>query len=147
MKFSHYQQLVRMMFEPDGEGGTTVHYDGTDVRQMHPLVLAYIGDAVFTLFVRTRLLDYEQSHVQALNAFGAQIVSAVWQSRAYRGIESMLTEEEKAVFRRARNTKSQSPNIMRVRDLKPFSAGCSCRKRRNGCMTFRSRRFRGLRVR
>ncbi len=114
MKFSHYQQLVRMMFEPDGEGGTTVHYDGTDVRQMHPLVLAYIGDAVFTLFVRTRLLDYEQSHVQALNAFGAQIVSAVWQSRAYRGIESMLTEEEKAVFRRARNTKSHAPRSASV---------------------------------
>ena len=47
--------------------------------------------------------------MQVLNQFSAQIVSAVWQAKAYIGIEDMLTEEEKAIFRRGRNAKSHAP--------------------------------------
>ncbi|WP_443872642.1 ribonuclease III domain-containing protein, partial [Mitsuokella multacida] len=89
MKFSQFKLLVDMMFTPDEQGGIKKCYDGVDVRQMHPLVLAYIGDAFFHLFVRTRLLSYEQAKVHALHAFSAQIVSAVWQHKAYLGIEPM----------------------------------------------------------
>ena len=96
MKFSQFKLLVDMMFTPDEQGGIKTRYDGTNVRQMNPLVLAYVGDAFFHLFVRTRLLSYEQARVHALHAFSAQIVSAVWQHKAYLGIESMLTDEEKA---------------------------------------------------
>ena len=96
MKFGQLQRLVAMMFEPDGEGGIRERYDAAEVRQMNPLVLAYIGDAWFHLFVRTRLLSYEQAQVRALHMFSMQIVSAVWQHRAYLGIETMLTEDEKA---------------------------------------------------
>ena len=114
MKFEHYKRLVAMMFEPDGAGGAKQRYTELDVRQMSPLVLAYVGDAYFHLFVRTRLLSYEQSKVQALHAFSAQIVSAVWQHRAYLGIEPMLTEEERAVYRRGRNAKSHAPRSASV---------------------------------
>lgn len=117
MNFDHYKRLVRMMFEPDGAGGIRQRYHdmtGSDVRQMNPLVLAYVGDAYFHLFVRTRLLSYEQANVQALHAFSAQIVSAVWQHRAYLGIEAMLTEEEKGIYRRARNAKSHAPRSATV---------------------------------
>ena len=114
MKFEHYKRLVAMMFEPDGAGGAKQRYTELDVRQMSPLVLAYVGDAYFHLFVRTRLLSYEQSKVQALHAFSAQIVSAVWQHRAYLGIEPMLTEEERAIYRRGRNAKSHAPRSASV---------------------------------
>jgi ribonuclease-3 family protein len=114
MKFDHFRMLVDMMFQPDGEGGIMQHYDHVDVKQLNPLVLAYVGDAYFHLFVRTRLLSYEQAKVQALHSFSAQIVSAVWQAKAYQGIEERLTEEEKGIYRRGRNAKSHAPRSASV---------------------------------
>ncbi len=114
MKFDHLKKLVDMMFVPDGSGGVKQRYDGVDVNQLNPLVLAYIGDAYFHLFVRGRILSYEQCKVQVLHQFSAQIVSAVWQARAYQGIEERLTEREKAVFRRGRNAKSHAPRSASV---------------------------------
>ena len=116
MKFDHFQMLVDMMFVPDGEGGILQRYSGVDVRQLHPLVLAYVGDAYFHLFVRQRLLSYEQAKVQALHEFSAQIVSAKWQARAWHGIEQILTEEEREIFRRGRNAKSHAPRSSSVVD-------------------------------
>ncbi len=114
MKFEHFKKLVDQMFVPDGSGGVLQRHTEMDVKALHPLVLAYVGDAYFSLFVRGRLLSYEQHKVQVLNRFGAQIVSAVWQARAYEGIEPMLTEEEKAVYRRGRNAKSHAPRSASV---------------------------------
>lgn len=114
MKFDHFKMLVDMMFQPDGEGGIMQRYNQADVKQLNPLVLAYVGDAYFHLFVRTRLLPYEQAKVQALHAFSAQIVSAVWQAKAYQGIEERLTEEEKGIYRRGRNAKSHAPRSASV---------------------------------
>lgn len=117
MKFESFQRLVAMMFEADDAGhlierhGELTDYD---IRQMNSLVLAYVGDAYFHLFVRTRLLSFDQSNVRALHAFSAQIVSAVWQHKAYLAIESMLTEDEKAIYRRARNAKSHAPRSATV---------------------------------
>ena len=114
MKFNHFKMLVEMMFQPDGAGGVLQRYDDVDVRQLNPLVLAYVGDAYFHLYVRTRLLSYEQAKVQALHSFSAQMVSAVWQAKAYQKIEDKLTEEEKAIFRRGRNAKSHAPRSSTV---------------------------------
>ena len=114
MKFEHFKRLVDMMFQPDGADGIKQRYASVDVRQLNPLVLAYVGDAYFHLYVRTRLLSYEQSKVQALPSFSAQIVSAVWQAKAYKGIEGMLNENEKAIYRRGRNAKSHAPRSSSV---------------------------------
>ena len=80
MKFERFQQLVRMMFLPDEAGNIRTRYENVDAANIHPLVLAYIGDAYFHLYVRMRLLSYEQTQVQALHSFSAQIVSALWQA-------------------------------------------------------------------
>lgn len=114
MTFEHLKKLVDMMFLPDGEGGVLQRYDSVDPKTLHPLVLAYIGDAYFHLFVRGRILSYEQSKVQVLHQFSAQMVSAVWQDKAYRAIEAILTEEEKAVYKRGRNAKSHAPRSASV---------------------------------
>lgn len=114
MTFEHLKKLVDMMFVDDDNGGVQQRYDSVDPKSLNPLVLAYIGDAYFHLFVRGRILSYEQSKVQVLHQFSAQIVSAVWQDKAYRGIESMLTEEEKAVYKRGRNAKSHAPRSASV---------------------------------
>ena len=107
MTFEHFRKLVDMMFVPDGTGGALQRYQEVNPRSLHPLVLAYIGDAYFHLFVRGRLLSYEQNKVQVLNQFSAQMVSAVWQDKAYHALEHMLTEEEIAIYKRGRNCKSR----------------------------------------
>jgi len=114
MKFDHFKMLVEMMFQPDGDNGILQRYQNVDVKQLNPLVLAYVGDAYFHLFMRTRLLSYEQAKVQALHSFSAQMVSAVWQAKAYRGIEDKLTDDEKAIYRRGRNAKSHAPRSASV---------------------------------
>ena len=107
MTFEHLKKLVDMMFVPDGSGGVLQRYDKIDPKTLNPLVLAYIGDAYFHLFIRGRILSYEQNKVQVLNQFSAQIVSAVWQDKAYHALEPMLTEEEIAIYKRGRNCKSR----------------------------------------
>ena len=116
MKFEMLQKLTGMMFEPDGAGGIRQRYEDVDVRTLSPLVAAYVGDAYFHLFVRGRLLSYEQSNVNILNRFSAQIVSATWQAKAYMAIEPMLTDAEKSIFKRGRNAHSHAPRVASVRD-------------------------------
>ena len=103
-----------MMFSPDGNGGVLQRYESVDPKTLNPLVLAYIGDAYFHLFVRGRILSYEQSKVQVLHQFSAQMVSAVWQDKAYRAIEHLLTPEEIGVYKRGRNAKSHAPRSASV---------------------------------
>ena len=145
MKFERFQQLVRMMFLPDAAGNIRTRYEHVDAAQIHPLVLAYIGDAYFHLYVRMRLLSYEQTQVQALHAFSAQIVSALWQARAYRGISDMLTEEEQTIYRRARNTHRAarpSRTIMRVRALRHCLGAFTSVRRWSALRRSRRRHFR-----
>ena len=74
---------------------------------MQTLSIAYVGDAYFHLFVRVKLLSYKYK-VGDLHRLGAQIVSAVYQSKAYHEIEPMLTEAERDIFKRGRNAKSRT---------------------------------------
>ena len=80
---------------------------------MNPIVLAYMGDVVFSMYVRLRLLP-ASSHVRVLNDLGMKYVSAVCQSLAMEGIEAGLTEEERQVFHRGRNAKSTVPKSASV---------------------------------
>ncbi|MBP5199471.1 MAG: ribonuclease III [Schwartzia sp.] len=116
MKFKMKQRLAAAVFEADEEGRLQEKYESVDADVLHPLVLAYVGDAYFHLFVRTRLLSFTHSQVDILNRFGAKIVSAVWQARAYEAIEPMLTEEENEIFRRGRNAHSRTPRASTVRE-------------------------------
>ena len=116
MKFKDRQRIAASVFELDEAGELKQKYEEVDVGEMHPLVLAFVGDAVFHLFVRKRLLSYTQTQVNILNDFSAKIVSAVGQARAYAEIEPMLTEEEKEIFRRGRNAQSRTPRASTVRE-------------------------------
>ena len=79
-----------------------------EIQTLSPLVLAYIGDAYFHLYVRTRLLKFSHK-INKLHCLSAEIVSAVSQAEAYKKIEPNLTDEEKNFFRRGRNAKSHAP--------------------------------------
>lgn len=74
---------------------------------MSPLVLAFLGDAVFEIFARTRVLE-EGKTVNRLHRASAGLVKASTQAKLIQALEELLTEEEEAIFRRGRNTKSHT---------------------------------------
>ncbi|MBR0278284.1 MAG: ribonuclease III [Clostridia bacterium] len=81
----------------------------TDPKQYSPLVLAYIGDAVYELYVRKMLISKANTQVDKLHKSAISIVKAETQCEAFRKIEQELSEEEMSVFKRGRNTKSSVP--------------------------------------
>lgn len=116
MKFKQYQYLKQHLFEFDAEDRLKNRYENTPPRQLNPLVLAYVGDAYFHLYIRTRLLNFEQSRVHLLNDFSMQIVSATLQAQAYIAIKDELTEDEVYIFKRGKNAKSHAPRVASVQD-------------------------------
>lgn len=71
--------------------------------QLNPVVWAYVGDAVFTLFVRTRLVERSDAKAGALHAMCSRYVKAVSQSEMLEAIAPLLSEEEADIVRRGRN--------------------------------------------
>lgn len=77
-----------------------------DPKSLSPLTLAYIGDCVFELLVRERLVCIANRSVNELHKLSVAQVRADAQAAAVRRIMPMLTEAEEAVFKRGRNAKS-----------------------------------------
>ena len=71
------------------------------------LSLAYLGDAVFELIVRTVLLERENGKNGALHQRTLPYVSAVGQAKMAEGLLPELSEEELAVYRRGKNAKPE----------------------------------------
>ena len=67
-----------------------------DIRTYSPLTLAYIGDCVYELFVRTYLIHGANLPVKKLHKAATAMVNAKAQSDLYKRIEEMLTDEEMA---------------------------------------------------
>lgn len=76
-----------------------------EARQMNPVVLAFVGDAVFTLYVRQKLALASDYKTGELNRLAAQQVSAHGQSGLTEEMLPLLTEDETAIFLRGRNAK------------------------------------------
>jgi len=74
--------------------------------QMPPLTLAYLGDTLYDLYVRTRLVAAHCDSTGRLNRMAIAYVSAVGQSRGFKAVWDSLSEEEQQVAKRGRNAKS-----------------------------------------
>lgn len=119
MNFDHFQKLVDNFFVVNEAGGLAPgKYEDIPAERMPALVLAYIGDAYFTLYVRSRLLAYEQNKVRVLHTFDAKIVSAVMQSKAIKALEAELSPEETDIVRRGRNAKSTVPKSASIAEYR-----------------------------
>lgn len=80
-----------------------------DLKQMNPLVLAYIGDAIYEIFIRTYIVSKnKETCVNKLHKKTIEFVKAEAQSFFIREIQEYLNEEEIKVFKRGRNTKSNT---------------------------------------
>ncbi|HJB87040.1 Mini-ribonuclease 3 [Mordavella massiliensis] len=80
-----------------------------DVQEYSPLTLAYIGDGIYDLVIRTLVINRGNKQVQKLHQETSALVQASAQSRMMRVLQEKLTEEEHAVYKRGRNAKSVSP--------------------------------------
>ena len=74
-----------------------------DPRQLSPLTLAFVGDAVFELFVRERLVCQGNCSVNKLHRRAVEQVCCQAQAGAAQRLLPLLTQEEADVFRRGRN--------------------------------------------
>ena len=75
-----------------------------EVNQMSPLVWAYVGDCVYEMFIRTYLVDTTKLNPHKLHVEAIKYVKAGAQAKFLQSIYDTLTEEEKEIVRRARNT-------------------------------------------
>lgn len=77
-----------------------------DIRSYSPLTLAYIGDGVYELIIRTILVKKGNCPVNRLHKKASSLVKAAAQSNIMEVIEEKLTPEELNVYRRGRNAHS-----------------------------------------
>ena len=80
-----------------------------DAKEFSPLVLAYIGDAVYELIIRSILVSGGNRPVNKLNKDATSLVKAGAQAQIIKLITSELSEEEFIIFKRGRNS---SPHTM-----------------------------------
>jgi len=77
-----------------------------DIRTYSPLTLAFIGDCVFDLIIRTVIVERANRSPHDLHKMKSAIVKAKTQAELGEAIWELLEEEEQAVYKRGRNAKS-----------------------------------------
>ncbi len=82
--------------------------DPIDVCSYSPLALAYMGDAVYEVLIRTRVMNRGSMQVNKMHKKSASLVKAEAQARMIQALQEELTEEETAVYKRGRNAHSAS---------------------------------------
>lgn len=93
---------------------------------LNPVVLAFVGDAVYSLFVREKLVFSSDYKTGELNKLAVGEVCAPAQAKFVSEIMELFTEEELSVFKRGRNakkpTKSKSATIAEYNASTGFEA-------------------------
>lgn len=97
-----------------------------DTRTLSPLTLAYIGDCIYELVIRTIMVNRGNAPVNKLHKEVSQFVKATTQAKLYHELEPLLTEEELGVYKRGRNAKSftsaKNAGIIEYRTATGFEA-------------------------
>ena len=77
-----------------------------EVNLMSPLVWAYVGDSVYELFIRSYLVENTKMKPHKLHIESIKYVKAKAQADILEKIKDILTEKEKEIVRRTRNTEN-----------------------------------------
>ena len=100
--------------------------EGKDIRTYSPLTLAYIGDAVFDVIIRSILVNKGNTAVNNLHKRASSVVKAGTQAAFVKAIMDAPTEEEADYYRRGRNskphTKAKNATTMDYLDATGFEA-------------------------
>lgn len=99
-----------------------------DIRTYSPLTLAYIGDAIYDLVIRTIVVERGNRSANNLHKKTVTYVNARVQAKMIDALEEELTEEERAVYHRGRNAKSytsaKNASIIEYRKATGLEALC-----------------------
>lgn len=96
---------------------------GEEVEQLNPLVLAYIGDAVFEMYVRIHIIGNGRYKTNMLHKMSIAFVSARAQAKILDRIFEQLTEQEQDIVRRGRNAHANTiPKNATIADYKKATA-------------------------
>ena len=79
-----------------------------DIKQYSALALAFMGDAVYEVYVREKILKKTNAPADVLHKMAVKYVKAAAQCEAFDRIESLLTDEELSAFKRGRNAKTNT---------------------------------------
>lgn len=79
-----------------------------DVRAYSPLTLAYIGDAIYDLVIRTVIVERANRAANELHKRAVKYVQAGTQAAMAEALKDVFTEDELAVYKRGRNAKSHT---------------------------------------
>lgn len=82
--------------------------DEKEINRLSPLTLAFIGDTVFDLLVRTRIVSTTSGKVSDMHKKASETVCAASQSRFVKELLPLLTEEETDIFKRGKNAHTAS---------------------------------------
>ena len=98
-----------------------------DIKQINTTALAYMGDAVYEVYIRQHVMETGHVHVDRLHAMAAPFVKAEGQAKAIKYLmDNFLTEEEQALTKRARNhkvaTKAKNATVMDYKWATAFEA-------------------------
>ena len=96
-------------FEFDSYMKELFQMEEVDVVTYSPLTLAYIGDGVYDLIIRSIVVNHGNKQVNKLHKETSSLVQASTQSLMMRTMQEHLTEEEHGIYKRGRNAKSISP--------------------------------------
>lgn len=77
-----------------------------DVRAYSPLTLAYIGDVIYDLVIRSVVVERANRSANDLHKKTTRYVKAETQAKMIQALQEDLTEDEAAVYKRGRNAKS-----------------------------------------
>ena len=80
--------------------------ENKDIRTYSPLTLAFVGDCVFDLIIRTVIEERANRSPHDLHKMKRAVVKAKTQAELGEAIQELLSEEEQSVYRRGRNAKS-----------------------------------------
>ncbi len=80
--------------------------DKKEIALMSPLIWAYVGDCVYELYIRTQLINNTNLKPHKLHIETIKYVKATSQAEILKNIYETLTEEEKDIVRRGRNTEN-----------------------------------------
>ena len=112
--------------EAEGMFSLRTAVDRQTARQMNPVVLAFVGDAVYSLYVREKLCLSAGVGTGELQRRSVRFVSARGQNEQLDRIAPLFTEEESDIFRRARNarkgTRSKSATVAEYNRSTGFEA-------------------------
>lgn len=78
----------------------------TEVNLISPLVWAYVGDSVYEVFIRTHLVETTKLKPHKLHIEAIKYVKAKAQAEMLEKLQDMLTDKEKEIVRRTRNTEN-----------------------------------------